>query len=806
MSQLLRFFLSPEDQNKIDSGTILIQSGQSGFSDALRLGFNVDVAVPSQRRLSLIPLTGGTMYFLSDPLAGGVKPSFPNDLDNVLQWIDNEYEQWATTGMVVVDVEGAKIRNYIKALGYDSLLNENHNFFNRQWYWPLKIPVDFLKKTILNLNRAEVLNKNGVKIPTTHPQWHAFAVETFLRGGYGLRFKTDDTDASKDDAVNQSFPEFIIDTTESYTEIWVALAIAKQSVHDGNIKLLKDLADSMEELASLRTQTSSDSKLLTLSPYHPVNGTLSSCRTLKNLRNHMVNAEPGRPLADSFFSFSPSYHNLRFNMPGNTDEVYYLGLLPTQKIKILDIHSNILQERRLPIHGFVAVRKNSNTDVIRLELINDAMKITGIDGKTVPETQTLDVMVDPNVDTAKITLQPVWKGFSDAERLENINRISDICLALSTNKTTRKATTKLLVKWEKSIRPSSWSSSQIVFRGSRSPWDRVSKDDLTGLFKGLQDLSFSGSTSFPVKPAHAMTLWIMEGKIAAEIANIFKHEISLEKTFGHLFSYSNTEIKNAKEEDIISLVRVMLLWNFWGLDIMNHHEGLDDNTPPLSGNLAASIVSQNNHFDFKALEAIKTEGIVPPTRDQVNQTISVRKKGSKWFFRVEPNHKEIFIWLQYAEYLRRQSRLAKAAADMGISEEFAASPAFGYMAYNGGMEQDLVPHGWDASAKTWRMFTTPDPPVRDAAFPHPDDKKKTWERRWIWKWWDRVKTELNNNPDKWQDKTIEDVLLNWKMTNFADELALTSSNENVRTRAVRVNGLHFAAITRTYGGVFPSIF
>jgi hypothetical protein len=804
MSKLLRFFLSPEDQNKIKASTILIQSGQSSFPDALRLNFNVDVAAPSQRRLSLIPLTGGTMYFLPDPLAGGAIPSFPDDLDNVLQWIDIEYENWATVGTVVIDVEGPKIRDYITALGYDTLLNEDHNFFNRQWYWPLRIPIDFLKNTVLHLNKAEVLNKDGVKIPTNHPQWHAFAVETFLRGGYGLRFKTDDADASKDDAINRPFPEFIIDSTESYTELWVALAIAKQSVHDGNVKLLKDLADSMDELASLRNLNSSDSKVLTLSPYHPVNGTLSSYRTLKNLRTHMVHAEPGRPLADSFFSTVPSFHTLRFNMPGNTDEIYYLGLLPAQRIKILDSHSNLLQERRLPIHGFVDVQKNSNTTLIRLELTHGVLKITGVGGKTVPETQTLDLVVDPGVDTAQITLQPRWTALSDAERLENINRISDICLALSTTKTTKQATRKLLVKWENLIRPSSRPSSWKIFRGSRFPWDRVSKDDLTGLFKGLQRLSFTGPAAFSIKPAHAMALWILEGKIAAERANIFKAEISLEKTFGGLFSFNNTEIKNAKEEDIRSLVRVMLLWNFWGLDIMNHHEGLDDNTPPLSGNPANSIASQNTHFDTKALEAIKTEGIVPPTRDQVDQTISVRKKGNKWFFQVEPNHKEVFIWLQYAEYLRRQSRLGKAAADMGISDEFAVSPAFSYMAYNGGMEQDLVPHGWDAAAKTWRMFTTPDPPVRDAAFPHPGGKA-TWERRWIWKWWDRVKTELTNNPDHWKGKSIEDILLKWKMTNFADEEALTSNNENVRTLAVRVNGLHFAAITRTYGGVFPSI-
>jgi hypothetical protein len=789
MRKGLRFFLSPENQNNIKPGTIFFQHGETRFPDALRMGFNLNITDPSQRRLRFIPLTGGTLYFLPNVLSGGSRPQLPDDVDDVLMWIDDEYGNWTTIGTVVIDVGGKQIRDVITTLGYDDLLNVHHNFFNRQWYWPMKIPAGFLKTTLLNLNKAEVLTRSGAKIPTTHPRWHAYAVETFLRSGYGLRFDMDNADASKDDAVTHPFPEFIIDTTEDYTELWVALAVAKQSVHDGNVKLLQDIAAGMSELDPLRSLSASNPAILSLSPLHPENGSLSAFRTLQSIRPHIMDAEAGLTLADAFFSDSRSYHALRFTLPGNTDEVYYLGVLPTQKMKLLDNASTLLQERRIPIHGHVFIPKSSSLSALRLELTDGFLKITGKDGTTIQDTQTLDIAIVPDKNSTNITLQPRWPAISEAEKTAGINRISDICLSLGTRKTTRKAVRRLFNKWENKIRPNTRPAGEIVFRGSRQPWSGISKTDLTGLFTGLQRLSFSGSTRLPIRPAEALALWIMEGKFDAEKRHLFTQEIQLEKNIG---GFTQTQIKNATEENMQILVRVILLWKFWGLDIMNHHTGFGDNTPPLSGDMATAMAAQNTHFVSKGLEAIKTEGIVPPTMDQVNQTITVRKRGSRWLFRAAPNHREIFVWLQYAEYLRRQSRLKKAAANMGVPEVLALSPAFSYMAYNGGMEQDLVPNGWDDAAKTWKMFTEPDPPA-------------PWKTRFFWSWWGHVKTELETNPDDWKDKSIEDILVKKRITHFTNEIKNTYDEPNKRSKSARVNGLHFAAIVRTYGSIFPSV-
>jgi hypothetical protein len=796
MRKLLRFFLSLESQSTIRSDTIFFQHGERRFPDALRMGFNLDITDPSQRRLPFIPLTGGTLYFLPDVLSGGSRPRVPDDLADPLEWIDSEYRDWTTTGTVVIDVGGKQIKDVITTLGYSALLNDAHHFFNRQWYWPLKIPVEFLKHTLVDLNPAEVLNRDGAKVPTGHPRWHAVAVETFLRGGYGLRFGMDDSDAARDDAVNHPFPECLIDTTEDYTELWAALAVTKKSVHDGNVQLMQDIADGITALDPLRHLSTVNPEILSLSPLHPENGMVSAFRTLQGLRPHLEDAGPGLPLADAFFGDSRSYHALRFTLPGNTDEIYYLGVLPTQKIKIFDNASNLLQERRIPTHGHVFVPKTNGLNALRLQLTEGSLKITGKDGTTIPDAQVLDIPLTGDGDTTHITLQPRWPAVSEAEKADSVDRISDICLSLGKHNKTRDAIRILMKKWEDKIRPGSRPAGEIVFRGSRRPWSRVSKADLTGLFNGLHRLSFTGTATLPIRPAEAMTLWIMEGKITATQHKFFTHEISLQDKFKPIFDkpgfFSKTQINNGTEEEIRTLVRVLILWNLWGLDIMNHHSGLGDNTPPLSGNLSAAMASQDNHFVSKGLEAIKTEGIVPPTLDQVNQAITVRKRGRKWFFRAAPNHREIFVWLQYAEYLRRQSRLRKAAANMGVSEALALSPAFSYMAYNGGMEQDLVANGWDEAAKTWKMFTAPDPP-------------DPWETRFFWKWWDRVKTELESHPDDWKDKTIEDVLTKWEISNFANEKNNTYSKPNDRSKGVRVNGLHFAAIVRTYGGIFPSI-
>ncbi len=809
MRKTLRFVLSAQDQQKIDKNTIVIENGNSQLPDVLRLKFNLQNTNQEDPHLSLKPLTSGYMYFFPELSAGGgSKPNLPQNFDDswdTLEWIETEYTNWNTIGIIIIDVLSSRIQEYIQTLGYNDLLNKEHNFFNRQWYYPLVLPIEFLKSTILNLNPTDLLSRGGVKIPSNHPQWHAFAVERFLLGGYGLKFDIDQSDERLDDVVVNSFPELIIDSTQGYTELTIALAIAKESVHDNNVPLLKQVADSIDDLNPLRSLIPSNPRVLSLSHYHPTNGLISADRTLQNLRDHLIDADVGSPLADAYFSEPRLYHMLQFDMPGNTDEIYYLGLLPTQKVKISTGQGDLLQERLLPIHGLVAVNVESTTMSLQVELIAGDFKITGVDQKLIAESSVIDISMSVDKQTTQINLQPRWEAFTDTEKQENIERIVKLCYSLSRRRENQRSVRRLLHQWENKVRATS-EPDEVVFRGSRVPKSFVSKNDLESLFKGLKRLTFTTAIPPQIHPAEAMILWIMEGKAAAVEHELFTKEFPVHVSFKDIegYSFTSNQIKTGSEEEIKDLLRVLLCWNYWGLDIMNYHQGAGDNEPALSGNLAAAMAKHNEHLTQRGLEAIKTEGIVPPTREQINQTIKVRKRGNRWVFKLESNHKEIMIWLQYAEYLRRGSRLEKAVLTTGVNQRFAQSPAFRYMAYNGGIEQDLVHHGWDDAIKTWRMFTTPQPPDRDPAHAHPSGKT-TWDKRLFWSWWDRVKVELETNPNNWADKNIDEVLLKWRMGNYANELNLTSTDDTIRTLAVRINGLHFAALVRTYGSVFSTV-
>lgn len=358
----------------------------------------------------------------------------------------------------------------------------------------------------------------------------------------------------------------------------------------------------------------------------------------------------------------------------------------------------------------------------------------------------------------------------------DLTRHGDILIALHSSPTTQTLTRKSLTSWEDDIRPAGWppawltpqpgETSSMIFSGSRKPWVKMAATEINQFLAGLRRIVSSGSPPVPaIRPSEAILLWIMEGKVAGVSYKSFSSPARPQLMFKtEIPGFSAGQVAGATASEIQTLVRVWALWNLWGLDDLNHHGGVHDNEPTLSGDLHGAVANHDAAFDAGRARIIAA-GLNPPTRDEVNAGFEVTPSGGDWTFRISPDHHERLVWLQYTELQRRLILLPPNLTPS--TDEVWLYPAFGYMSYNGGMET--------------RSFVI--------------DPTKTIFREW---------TSANGlmGVGSCAATNPQDALRCKKVT--PTEIAMITPPKG-RRGSSRINGMHVAALSESFALVYPYV-
>jgi hypothetical protein len=754
--RLLRFPVRAVDQARLIP-TIGVQA-DAAVPEFLRLQFTL--ADPVGGAPKLMPLFPCHMEFLADtPTAPLILPG-PGD---IRAFSDAEYASWQTTGTLRLTLHS----HHTAAI--EGLTNPPPVIPRIVWLWPVRIGKAFLFDSVrgqvsgpAKLKRTLVRPPTGGSIGIGRPEWPRHAISGFLNGYHPVEVQAHGTDPAQDDAIRFDMPELVMSASGA---VLVTIALAGgMTIDDKQDAGLDALA------AGVPLQA----------PRHPRNALLHARHLLTLLRDHLLDAEAGQPLADAVLApwpTGPRYFSLRWSVPGPATPVYFSGLLPHQEVAVRTVPGNtLLQQRRLPTCGWVSLAQDPPAagaaeppplDVL-VEHVGGDLRVTRTNGSRVnlPPNQ-VRFNFGLLAGEGRVTLQPPGPDPADAAARRAYNhRLATICYRLGRTQATSTAVAGRLRAYERTLQPAGWPPRIPVFRGTRDPWRHVCVRELEALFEGLQRLSFTALAPPPIRPGEAMSLWLMEGKYNATINSIFVagrdspfKPFELVSTSG-IDPFAPADIAGAARADIQAIVRSFLMWSYWGLDVLTVSRGdptIRDTRPVWTGGVAAAATAHNRTMNA-GLAAIIAAGIVPPTRAAVTDTIQVRRRGATWEWQTRPRHVEVMIWLQYAEYLRR---VGAPGLPAGASDH----PAFNYIAYNAGVE---------AAAALWA----------------------------------RAQTVLNDPAPPVGVETPEDALASWPLTRREEELTPLPDPARPdaplpRSRAGRVNGLHFAVITHTYGAVFP---
>jgi hypothetical protein len=738
----LRFLLTEASQRRIDPASIRLTS-DADVPDALHIEFRV--LDPTGGAPEVMPLFPGSLEFIADaPSRDHILPE-PTD---IVDWTEAEYNSWQTTGRVMLTLDASRARQIESIHGLPPVIPRII------WLWPVSISQEFLFLSIRGRNglrRLAIKQATGGSIDPMRLDWPNHAVSGFLKGTYSAPLRADSSDPATDDAARLSMPEFVMDGGTGQVAVTIALAGAETN-DDG-------LLASVDALASA---------LPLLDPRHPRYGRLHTRQFLTLMRDQLFDGGPGLVLADPLMApwpAGPRYFNARFSIPGSAQAVYFCGLLPDVEVRVEDAQHAVLRQGQLTTSGWVTLEQQPPAAGDPLPgpldttftLTPGDLRLTqtnGIRANLLPDQ--VRFAFDVLEGDGHATLQPQAPDPADAAAVAVYSaKLADICHSLGRDVKTRNAVKEILTNYEAILRPSAWTAADLVFRGTREPWSSVNPDQLTEFFNGLQNVSFSNTLLAPppIRPGEAITLWLMEGKLSASGAlGPTMHP------FGPIASegrppFDPADVASAGGDRIRDCVRSFLLWSFWGLDVAVVtvvDPAIQDTRPDWSGGVAAAAAANNAKMDA-ALGRIAAAGIVAPSRAAVTSTIEVTRTAGAWQWRVRAGHVATMIWLQYSEYLRRQ-------LDPAMPAGATAYPAFNYAAYNGGV---------GAASGLW----------------------------------DRAQAVLNGAAKPAWVTTPEDALRSWPLT--AAEIALTPRTSRARSRAPRINGLHFAAVAHSYGAVFP---
>jgi hypothetical protein len=533
---------------------------------------------------------------------------------------------------------------------------------------------------------------------------------------------------------------------------------------------------------------------------HPINGVLHTQQVMKQLRSEMIDGEAANALAQRMFAdwpAGPRYFSIHMPLLGALTKPYTCGLLTTQRIELRAEDDMLLQDRRVPLHGRITVSQAPPATgipeppplVVKVSVPNTGdLRVTETEEASQGATATQWTV---NFATAaaipRFSLQPIAPPAGDATaRQAYCKLLAEICHAFGRNRKTRNYVRQVLRAYEDDIRPPGWPpaglpepSGDEVFHGGREPWSYVARWHLQDFFNGLQDISFTGPGPHPpIRPAEAMVLWIMEGKIALQAHNLLttsgRPELDIaDLPFpGDAYQFPAADIDAASATQIKTIMRVLTFYQHWGLDDFNSHSGGVDNPPLLDGPIATAVTQHNTRLN-QGLTRIDSANVTHPSADTITDSIRTRKVGGRHKIRVRRSFIENLAWLQYSEYLRRMTLLPANLPTVIVGqarEDVWNYPAFSYMAYNGG------------------ITTTPNGPI---------NPNKPVFQRW------QEATDAIADPACSATKQ-QDALRCWRIT--AGELSrLTDPALGILARrgVARINGLHAAALIESYGAVFP---
>jgi hypothetical protein len=754
---LLRFLISLADQQRIAS--ITVDDGPPTAPGSLRLRFAVTNTAPGP--IAIRPPFPASMWFVPDPSAPGSSPA-PTD---AFTWDAAQYAGWRTIGTVAFQLLPTFAKKIQDLTGAPAP--------TWAWFWPVQIPQGFLFDAFRKvLPKSDVLLSGPPKqvIKKNNSAWDRYAVSGFLTGMHPIPLRTHPTDPAQDDAVqpNVSMPTI---APGGQAEVWMALTT-------GGAPADQDEA----------TITVAAGGIPVLNPSHPRYGPLGTRELMRRVRPVLLEAAPGAALADvalADWPVGPRYFTVRYSAPGRPEPFLTTGVLTGQRVRATIGGGGVLWDQRIPIHGLVTIAQASpGAGPVPSPPVVDFVRTSGDlrVAETSPNCTLLagsgSVRVDfstAGTGVSRIVLQPAQPvSGGTAARAAYAHRLAELVhpVAGSPNQKPPHPLTAELVKasrkaHEDRIRPA---PGVQLFFGRERPWAGVSLEDLTGLFAGLQRLSFTGLGPPNIRPAEAMVVWIMEGKIAGREAGMLVDQAqrkwrSVTTDCRGFHTFSVAAVNGSPDSAIRTLLRVMLVWSLWGLDIMNDHSVVSaDNKPQLSGaSLATAATVMDNFMHNRSLTAIATAGISAPSVANVNATLELRKRAGEWEWRIGVDHLEIMLWLQQAEYLRRASRLPPEVTQL---------PTYRYLAFNGGFEKDPnEPNDWNAAAGTWNL----------------DQTKVFWRR------YNDAQQRVANGQAADMDEGLR-----WQASP-AEVAAVGADSLSV----ARINALLFAALVGGYGSLFP---
>jgi hypothetical protein len=777
----LRFPFSANDQNRVVAGSATFQDGGTSFPNFLRMQFTV--SDPLNGAPKIMPLFAGAMKFLADaPTPPLILPK-PTDITT---WTQAEYDTWQTVGTLRVTLDSSKV-NTIQDLSAMPIAIPRV-----VWYWQVSLTMDFLFNSIAGRGSLQrtlfhglVMGPDGTVVLPADSAWQAAAVSGFLNGYYEALVQMDPTDPAQDDAVLCEMPRYQM-TTSGEVAGWVALATAR-SVDDGTSSTIATLGGLTDPL----------------DPRHPANGLIHARRSLTAIDSHLIDGQPGsaNALADALtmaWPLGPRYYQVRLHFPGFTEAVNACGSLVTEQVKITDASGSTLIQQQVSTNGIVTVAQAPPSPgtplpappIVLLQFTPGTLVITDTTGDQTglpPNEVRFDFA---QAGDARAILQPPGPASASTTDMQAYStKLATICLPLSRAPDTMRLTEAKLNEWASSLRPSTWLPSDEIFHGTRFPWSGVSQSDLRALFDALEQIR---NPPIPIRPGDAMLLWLMEGRQTAIDAGIaFAKKSSDWLDFATFFSgmhpFGVATLDGATAVDIKRLARPMLLWNFFGLDIMTNSavpSGGGDSrlvwlpvpgAPPGSPmDLGTSLAAHDAAMD-SALQALLTVGITAPTTTVMRDCVEVRQNAAlgHWEFRTLSSYLDTVLWLQHAEYLRRVVDLRRIVFDPAYPPDVIDFPAFGHI-------------GWNGTVSMAANF------------------------------WNQARAVLTGSPPSWV-KTPEDALRSWPLTS-AEQVdpgppvrVITprgSWRDPVaprRSTAARVGGLHFGALAQSYGSVFPRV-
>jgi hypothetical protein len=766
----LRFPLRSEEQLRVLGSTITVLDGGPSWPDRLRLEF--EIFDPAGGSPPLMPLFPGMLSFRADPQAAGVIPK----ATDAFSWSTAQYATWKTVGTLVVELHPALAPEIAALPGTPSPSPAI------AWYWPVRLTQGFLFDAIrTHLVKDAVRLRTGGRVATSATNWPQHAVAGFLAGTHKVQLRRP-VDPLQDDAVKflTSMPTVEM-AAGGEVGLWLALA-AGTGVDDG------------------QNPPSVPGTTPLLDPAHPGNALLPARKTLTDLAPDIIGAEqPGSALAAAALaSFGlpgplptgPRHFQIVFTTPGLPLKPYLSGSLPAEQVTVRDAADNVVQQHRIPTDGVVTVAQGPASPLpapprLKIEITSNALRIGDTNGSRAALAPNAIGFDFATLDSpARVSLQPpaLAPPVTAAARKAYSQRLARLSLTAARAPTTKQAVAESLAEYEATIRPTTWGPSDLVFRGTRAPWAGSARaavamplgaPELQVLFDALQNIAVTGPTPPVVRPGEALVLWLMEGRIFLVDAGLLAPgaatawtPLGIFPSGGTLQPFSAAQLAGADPGDVVKLVRTLLLWLFFGLDELTKtawSSSALDTVLTWDATLAASLPAHDAAL-AAGLAAIGAAGVTHPTAAAITGTIEAREVSGLWEFRLLPGFLGAVLWAQYAEYLRRLVAYTVAAQTNphpAMPVTARRFPAFSYIAFNA--RTDVV---------------------RAAEF------------------WARAAGVLAGAPPAWV-KTPEDALRSWRLEP-AEETA-TPRGGMARSKAVRVNGLHFAALARSFGAVLPRV-